>query len=440
MLEGPAPTHTAGSNVEMAKPILIRAGLVIDGTGGMRRNADLLLSGGKVAELGPTGSLKSPPGTLVIDARNGTAIPGLIDCHFHVTYSGHIGIQQLEWPMSLELAAIYAGVNAAKALDCGYTSALDVGCRGTIGPAAKEAIRKGVVRGPDLRVSGQIITTVGGPLDVWPSSMQMEQRSRLTWLVSGVEEIRRVIRLQKKDGVDNVKCQISSSTVLAKQTGRASVFSDEELQAATQLAHDLGLSAAAHAEGPEAIAAAISAGFDTIQHASFIDDATIDLLERHPESRLVFTLGVYDDILRNGPALGYPPEGLARVASTWDDMVASVRHAYERGVPFAVGSDAGGATHPHGRYARDIVLLVRSCGIPVERAIGAATGYAARAAWFPAVGELRPGQDADVTIVAGDLSRSVELIEEESLVRLVFQKGRLVKGTTRDMAGNPTDE
>jgi imidazolonepropionase-like amidohydrolase len=408
----------------------VKAGLLIDGSGVPMRRADILVRSGKIVEVGPVGSIKMPDVPIAeIDASDATVIPGLIDCHLHVTYSGHVGMQQLEWPTSLEFAAVSAGANAAHALACGYTSAMDVGCRGRIGVATKQAIAKGTVRGPVLRVSGQIVSTVGGPLDLWPSSMRIDPATRLAALVSGEDEIRRTIREQAKDGVDNVKLQISGSTVQANRGGRASVFSDNELRAATDTAHDLGLSAAAHAEGPSAIADAIVAGFDTVHHASFIDDPTIDLLGAHPESRLVFTLGVYDDIRRNGPLIGYPPDGLERVEAVWDRMVAGVRLAYDRGVPFAVGSDAGGAVHPHGRYARDVVLLVRACGLSVEHAIRAATGHAAKAAWLQGVGTIAVGADADLVVVAGDLSEQIELLEDEANVRVVVQKGRVVKGS-----------
>jgi len=409
--------------------LLVRGGLLIDGSGSGATRSDVLIRGGAIAQVGPADSIKPPDvSVLEIDASGATVIPGLIDCHLHVTYSGHLGMQQLEWPGSLELAAVSAGANATTALAHGYTSALDVGCRGRIGVATKQAITRGTIRGPDLRVSGQIISVVGGPLDLWPATMKLDPAARLAALVSGVDEIRRTVREQAKDGVDNIKVQSSGSAVQPKRAGRASVFSDEELRAVTEMAHDLGLSAAAHAEGPEAIADAINAGFDTVQHASFIDAKTIDLLERHASSRLVFTLGVYDDILKTGPKIGYPPESIRRVEEVWDRMVAAVRLADDRGVPFAVGSDAGGAVHPHGRYVRDLVLLVRSCGLPVEHAIRAATAHAARAAWLRNVGSITPGADADLVVVSGDLTRRIETLEDEGNLRVIVQKGRLFKG------------
>ena len=413
----------------------ISAGTLIDGAGHILRGGEVLVRGRKIVEVGPAGSVRLPSTDVrEIDARDGTVIPGLIDCHLHVTYSGHVGMQQLEWPRSLELAALSAGANATKALRRGYTSALDVGCRGKIGVATKTAIAEGTIAGPDLRVSGQIISAVGGPLDLWPSSMRIDPATRLAALVSGAEEIRRVVREQAKDGVDNVKLQISGSTVQSKRRGRASVLSGDELRAATDTAHDLGLSTAAHAEGPEAITAAIEAGFDTIQHASFIDDATISLLDSHPQARLVFTLGVYDDIIHIGPRIGYPNESRQRVDAVWDRMVAAVRLAYDRGVPFAVGSDAGGAVHPHGRYARDVVLLVRACGMPVEEAIRSATSHAAEAAWLPGTGFIAPDRDADLVVVEGDLTARIELLEDEANIAVVVRKGEIVVGAAASRA------
>lgn len=407
---------------------------LIDGTGTNARPADVLVRAGKVIEVGGRGSITPPRDAVTIDAADSTVIPGLIDPHFHATYSGHIGMQQLEWPQSLEDSAVRAGPNATRALWCGYTSVLDVGCRGRIGVAVRAAIRDGVVQGPTMRVSGQIISTVGGPLDLWPSSMRLDPATRLVALVSGVEHIRRVIREQAKDGTDNVKMQISSSAV-QRNARRACVFEDDELLAASETAHSLGLSIAAHAEGPEAVGAAIRAGFDTIHHASFVDHATLSLLETNPRSALIFTLGVYDDIRHRGAAINYPRASIERIDAVWDKMVAAVRLAYERGVPFAVGSDTGGAVHPHGRYAHDIALLVNAVGLSTEHAIRAATLHAARAGWFANVGTLTPGADADLVVVIGDLTKRIELLEDEVNVRVVAKKGRVVKGASLTGAG-----
>jgi imidazolonepropionase-like amidohydrolase len=414
--------------------VLVHAGLLIDGTGAAPgRRVGILIHDERIVEVGPLDSVRSsaPASTLEIDASSGTVIPGLIDGHMHVGYCGHMGIQQLEWPHSLEFAAVCAGVNASRALDQGYTSALDVGCRGSIAVAVRQARSLGIIRGPDLRVSGQMISIVGAALDLWPSTMTMAQHARLTTLVSGVEEIRRAIREQVKTGVDNIKVAITDSTVQAHRPGRQTTFSDEELAAAAEVAHQYGLSIAAHAEGAESIRDAIRAGIDTVQHASYIDLETIRLLEQHPRTRLVFTLGVYDGILERGPSVGYPAIGLSQVRDAWPRMLAGVRLAYDEGVPFAMGSDCGGVVHPHGRYARDVTLLVRSCHVSVEHAIRAVTSYAAQAAWLPDVGSLTVGQFADLVVIDGNLTTDIELIEREEKIVTVLQRGHVAKMSSR---------
>ncbi|HEV8470460.1 MAG TPA: amidohydrolase family protein [Candidatus Limnocylindria bacterium] len=411
--------------------LLVKAGRLIDGTGAAAKsNAAVLARGDLIVEVGAAASVRAPDGARFIDAPNATIIPGLVDCHHHVTYSGHIGIGQLEWPLSLEYSAVCAGANAARALSYGYTSAMDVGCRGLIGVATRDAIEKGVINGPNLRVSGQILNTVGGPLDIWPSTMRFDSHTRLATFVSGVEDVRRTIREQLKEGVDNVKLQTTRSTVQPAGRGRAVTFTEEELAAAVGFAHDHGLSIAVHAEGSEGIQEAIRAGFDTVQHASFIDDECIDLLERHPTTHVVFTLGVYDGILELGPQIGYPLESIERVRAVWQQMLDGVRLAYARGVPFAAGSDCGGAVHPHGRYARDVVLFVRECGMSVEHALRAVTLYAATAGWFEGRGSLSPGHFADLAVVEGDLTKRIELLEDEASVRVVVRGGVVVKELT----------
>ena len=422
--------------------LLLNVGTLIDGTGARAiRDATVLVHGDRIVEVGPAGSVNPPSAEHVerLDLSDCTLIPGLIDCHFHVAYFGHLGLAELEWPASLEYAAVCAGVNATTALKAGCTSALDVGCRGNIAVAVQRAVSSGLLAGPRSRVSGQIICTRGGPLDMWPSTMSVEPRTRLFVFVSGVEEMRAEVRQQWKAGVDNVKLQITASTVQQRRGGAPTTFTSEELAAAVQTAHDCGLSVAAHAEGPAGVTAAIQAGFDTIQHASFLDDPTIDALEKSPKTRAVFTLGVYDSIIRHGHEMGYDRDAVVRVVESWPRMLDAVRLAHKRGVPFAAGSDGGGRIHPHGRLAREAVILVRDCGISVEDAIRAVTLHAAEAAWLPDTGAIQRGRLADLVAVRGDLKARIEALENIENIALVAQGGKLVVGERgRSMVGVAT--
>lgn len=418
--------------------LLLNVGKLIDGTGARALNdAAILVHGDRIVEVGPAGSVSVPSTEHVtrLDLPDCTLIPGLVDSHFHVGYFGHLGLPELEYPASLEFAAVCAGRNARVALEAGCTSALDVGCRGNIAVAAQKAISTGVLIGPRCRVSGQIICTRGGPLDYWPSAITIEPATRLFVFVSGVEEIRAQVRQQWKAGVDNVKLQITASTVQLTRVGSPTTFTPAELACAVQTAHDCGMSVAAHAEGPAAIQAAINAGFDTIQHASFIDDATIDALEKKPDARIVFTLGVYDRIIRHGLDAGYARDVVDKVAGSWPRMLDAVRLASKRGVPFTVGSDAGGRIHPHGSLAREAVILVRDCGVSVEDTVRAMTRHSAEAAWLPETGTVQAGWLADLVAVRGDLTARIEALEDTENIALVAQGGNLIVEPSRSMVG-----
>jgi imidazolonepropionase-like amidohydrolase len=136
---------------------------------------------------------------------------------------------------------------------------------------------------------------------------------------------------------------------------------------------------------------------------------------------------VYDGIIKLGPSFGYPKAAHDRFVAAWPTIVANVRKTYDRGIPFAGGSDCGGLSHPHGRYARNVTLFVRECGLPVEHALRAVTSHAATAAWFDDVGSLERGRIADIVAVSGDLTQTVESIEDEGCIDLVMQRGRVVK-------------
>jgi imidazolonepropionase-like amidohydrolase len=414
---------------------LIEAGVFVDGTGRPPlQNVGVLVQGQTIREVGPIGSLPLPTDATVqtVDARAGTLIPGMVDAHFHLGYCGHRSIQEIEWPVSLEYSAIRGVGNMDLALRCGFTSALDVGSRGQVGVAMKQALHEGHVRGPRLRVSGQIITTTSGCVDIWPEWIEMAPHARLGVVVRGADDVREVVRRQVKSGVDNVKVEASGTGVHPLRPALEVSLSLEELTTAVQVAHEYGVSVAAHAERIRGVKNAIRAGVDTVQHATFMDDEAIDLLENHPTSRVVFTTGVYDGIIQIGPSIGYPSAARDRFAAAWPEIVGTVRRVYERGIPFAAGSDCGGQSHPHGRYARNVTLFVRECGIPVERAIQAVTSRAAEAAWFEQTGSVEPGRMADLVVVRGDLTQHVEVIEDESAIEVVMQAGRLVKGVAAE--------
>jgi imidazolonepropionase-like amidohydrolase len=237
-------------------------------------------------------------------------------------------------------------------------------------------------------------------------------------------ELAQAIEEQAGWGVDAIKLQISASAVQSDDPPRECSFSSQELRAAVKLSHEAGLLVCAHAEGDGPIRAALRAGVDVVQHASFVSRDTLREI-RAGESRLVFTPGVYRAIARNGPAAGYPPDGLRRVARHWGAMVRAIQDAAEAGIAFGVGSDAGGAVHPHGEYLEDVISLVSDCHFPVAFALTAATRGAALAAQLDAAGTLQVGAPADLVLAQSELvHHDLEAMRRASNLT-VIQKGKV---------------
>lgn len=415
-----------------APHLLIRAGAMLDGTGGAAvRDAAVLIGGDRIVAAGRAEDVCPGAGAQVttIDLPHGTLLPGLVDAHFHAGYCGHRGMAELESPRPVEFQALCAGLNVQQALRCGYTSALDVGSRGRIGVAVRSAVDEGLVPGPRLRVSGQMIDAIGGAVDLWPGWIRTCASAALGTLVSGVDEVVREVRRQVRDGVDNIKLIGSGSAANVRRGGTPISLRYDELAAAVDLAHELGVTVACHAEGSAAIANAARAGVDTIHHATALDERALAELDDAAGSppRLVFTLGVYAGIIRQGRALGYPEAARRRVEELWERTVAGVRLAIDAGVPFAVGSDCGGVIHPHGRYAVEAELLVDECGLDVPAAIAACTRSAALAAGFDDTGVLAPGARADVIVIDSDITTTLSVLRDEERVAVVVRGGETVK-------------
>lgn len=386
--------------------------------------SDLLIVNGRIAA--PS---RKPPGLVAEDLIDGsqlTAFPGFVDAHFHCSYAGHVGVAQLEELHSPTSRIASATSNLTSALEHGITSALDVGSHGRIAVSLRDGQRIGSIEGPRMLVSGQIIVKSGGPMDL-PQTAQSNER--LFRVVRNQRELEAAIVEQASWGVDAVKIQISASAVQTDEPPRECSFSEKELRSAVVLSHEMGLLLGVHAEGDGPIREALRAGVDVVHHGSF---ASLDTLReiRASGTGLVFTPGVYRAIARNGPALGYPPDGLKRVVRHWGAILRTIQDAAEAQVPFGVGSDTGGAVHPHGEYLEDVICLVNDCHLPSALALAVATRGAAIAARMDEAGTIVPGGRADLVLASSEsVHFDIEALRRSSNLT-VIQGGCLRRSAT----------
>ena len=400
-------------------------GRVIDGLGAPPiEDGYVELAGACIAALGPMSALPRESGVPQVDVGGGTLMPGLIDCHAHLVYSGFRSLEEVD-RCSVETAAINAALNAGKVLAAGYTTVRDVGTIANVAVAVRDAVTQGKLPGPRIVASGQIIGPTAGLGDTLPPHWERKWGG-LGILVDGPDAIRKVVRQQIRNGVDNIKLAASGVEVGPYAYSWMTTFSEEEVRVAIEEAHRWGRSVAIHAQSYDAVKFALRAGVDTVEHGTRMDEEAIELFKRSP-SILVPTLCTLFSVLELGAKLDLLPKQREEMAVNEPLWLASVERAHAAGIPIAAGGDLGNR-FPHGTNARELEYLVRAGLSPLE-AIQAATGTAARALKLDKLtGALEAGRRADVLVLDGDPLADIRLLQEPERLALVLKDGRAVAG------------
>lgn len=408
----------------MLKKTLLCGGTVIDGLGrAAQQNTSLLLEDALILAIGREADAlaSADSGTNIVDVSGCSVIPGLIDAHSHLSYvpnpRGPMGIND---SLSLEANTLQAVGNAGTYLQHGFTTVLDVGTRGRIASSIRDAVAQGLLQGPRVVASGQVISSTGGLMNSYPSWVDVRFGNGAP--ADGDIEIRREVRRQSVAGVDWIKLGVTGQ--LGTPAKDWLLLSQSEIAIAVDEARRRRLRVGAHAYGPEAVTATIEGGVDILHHGfAGITEKTIDLLA-DKGTFLVPTAMAFVD--KPTPA-GWPEASKRYYESHIDDYVAGLQQILgsELKSQVAVGSDSG-ISNPTAKTAKEIMLFERLGLSPVD-AIRAATYNSARALQLEeSLGSLEAGKQADVCVVEGDLSTSLGLLREPENFRLVLKAGHLV--------------
>jgi imidazolonepropionase-like amidohydrolase len=395
---------------------------LIDGRGGPPVDrGHVAVRDGKIVSVGHVDA--RPSADAVLDGANLTLLPGLIDAHAHLVYSGFRSLDAID-RCSIETATINAVGNAERVLNAGYTAIRDVGTIGNVAVAVRDAIAEGKVPGPTVVASGSIICSTGGLGDTLPPHWQASHG--LGKLVDGPDAIRREVRRQIRAGVDNIKLAASGVEVGPYAWTWMTTFSEEEIRVAVEEAHRWGRTVAVHAQSYDAVRFALRAGVDTIEHGTRMDDETIALFKRS-NAILVPTLCTLFSVLELGSTLNLLPKQREEMAVNEPLWLDSLRRAREAGVPIAAGGDIGNR-YPQGSNAREIVHLVKAGLSPME-ALCAATSVASRVLKRQQqIGTLEVGKAADLLLLDGDPLANIEILLEPARIALVVKDGRAAAG------------
>jgi imidazolonepropionase-like amidohydrolase len=358
-----------------------------------------------------------------IDARGGTIMPGLVEAHFHPTYFNVAALEDLDIKYPVEYVTLLAASNARLALECGYTAARSGGSLFNIDVWLKQAIENGVMTGPRLAASGREICGVGGLMD-WNPDFRKIGMEGLVLLINGPHEARAAVRKLVKDGVEWVKTYPTGDAAAPDVNDHHTLcMTFEEMHAVVQTAHNHGLKVTGHCRATEGIKNALRAGYDAIEHGTFMDDEALDLLLERDVPVVPALYFEYASVVR-GPEIGMPQAVIDGHQETLEGGAESARRILAAGGRLGMGGDYGFAWNPHGDYARELAFFVDYVGLKPLDVITCATRTGAeimgRGAEF---GTLSPGKLADLLIVDGDVLGDISMLQDRSRFIAVMQGG-----------------
>ncbi|TKD52979.1 Xaa-Pro dipeptidase [Sphingomonas baiyangensis] len=402
--------------------VVITADRMIDVTNGRTVDAPLVIvtDGRITAVTTQSGGTALPPDAERIDLAGRTILPGLIDMHVHLTsnprYGGYTGLQFTD-----SFWVAQAAGNAARTLRAGFTTVRNVGSDNYADVGLKQAIEEGWIEGPRIVPAAYSIGATGGHCDetFLPPSFQRKSPA----VGDDADELRKRVREQRKYGAEVIKACATGGVFSRNTEPGVQQLRAEELKAIADEAHFWKLKAAAHAHGAEGIRAAIEAGFDTIEHVSFIDDAGIAAAKARG-TYLGFDIYNTEYTLAEGAKNGVLPENIEKERRIGTQQRENFRKAARAGTRMIFSTDAG--IYPHGDNARQFAVMVRY-GLTPMQAIQSATVNAAEALGRSGdVGAIAVGRYADMVAVAGDPLTDITVLERADTV---IKGGAVVAGT-----------
>lgn len=405
--------------------LLIHNATLIDGNGGEpMADAAVLVKDNTIQAVGRKAEIPLPDAAItMVDAQEGTLLPGLIDTHVHFALEGLNPVKRLTTPFSMHF---YEAIDRMRrTLDAGITSVRDAS--GT-DLGMKQAVEQGLIVGPRMQISVTMLCITGGPTDDWlPSGNRMGEVAypgRPHGRCDGVNEVRRRVREVLRAGAEVIKVSATGSVLGVTDHPEFIQFTQEELEVMVQEGQfRRGTKVMAHAHGAQGIKNAVRAGVHSIEHGIYLDDECIELmLERG--TFLVPTLLALASILeiKDGSIPEWGVEKARKAAAAHE---ASIAKAYKAGIKIAMGTDAG--VMPHGTNLRELALMCKVGLSPMDAIIATTKTAAECLGWQDHIGTVEVGKLADMVVTkANPLTDITSLADNDNIV-MVIKDGRFVK-------------
>ncbi|MEM0518065.1 metal-dependent hydrolase family protein [Aequorivita flava] len=407
-----------------AQDVYLHCGKLIDTKSGKELSEKtIIVSGNKIISI-ETGYLTPKnPEDRVIDLKNKTVLPGLIDMHVHI--EGETSRDQYLKPFTLNDAdvAFNAAEIARRTLLAGFTTVRDLGGSG-VNVALRNAINSGKSDGPRIYTAEKALATTGGHADPTNGRKKelMGDPGPAQGVVNGVEDAAKAVRQRYKNGADWIKITATGGVLSVAKSGKNPQFSEDEIRAIVQTAKDYEMPVAAHAHGDEGMQRAIRAGVKTIEHGTLMSDETMELMKKH-NTYLVPTISAGRFVSDQAKIENYYPAIIVPKALEIGPKIQEMfARAYKKEVPIVFGTDAG--VFPHGQNAKEFGYMVEA-GMPEMQAIQSATIIPAQLLNAEnEIGQIAPGFLADIIAVEDNPIKSIKSLEN---VVFIMKNGVIYK-------------
>jgi imidazolonepropionase-like amidohydrolase len=417
----------AGASLSMAqeraaqpgKKIILHVARLLDvKTGTVLSDQVIVIEGDKIATVGQAKSVKATGDGQVIELPKATVLPGLVDCHVHLTINpnqfGPVGLN-ISYPRS----ALTGARNARITLEAGFTTVRNLAADGYSDIALRDAINAGDVPGPRMFASGPALSITGGHWD--QNYLAPHFAFTNDGVADGVEQVMKRVRENIKYGADVIKVMATGGVISQGDNPAFAQYSLAEMKAIVETAHGLGRKVAAHAHAAVGIKNAVLAGADSIEHGSYINDEEIQLMKEHG-TYLVPTVALEDWVIENMQALGWTPNMMEKGRTVIPIAQKNVSHAFRSDVKVALGTDAG--VYAHGLNGHEFGKMVQMGLTPLQSIQAGTVNAADLLGWTDKIGTIEAGKWADIVAVDGDPLQDVTTLEH---VKFVMKGGEVIK-------------
>jgi imidazolonepropionase-like amidohydrolase len=409
----------------LAVETVIHAGRMLDVKNSIFIKAvSISIEANKIVEVAP-GYIKAPEGAKIIDLKEHSVLPGLMDMHVHLSTVLSPTFFMEKFVMDSADYAFRSVVYARDTLLAGFTTVRELGDQDhNVTIALRDAIKKGYVIGPRIHSSGKGLATIGGLADPTNGLRKehMGEPGFVEGVINGPLSARKAVRQRYKEGADVIKLNVTGGSINQGRSGLGAQWQQDELDAVVETAKEYQMSVAAHAHTPVGIIRSVKAGVDSIEHGTFMDDEALKIMKKN-RTAYVPTMTAMKWLSENAKKENnMPAEVRAKAENMGPKIDSTVKKAYEKGLWIVFGTDAG--VFPHGINAREFEYMV-GAGVPPMTAMLSATIEAAKLLRIDDhLGSIESGKLADLVAVKGDPLEDITLLQN---VNFVMKDGVIYK-------------